>query len=156
MTKVGLIGKENATLPEDLLAYETARDALSSYPITEPYENTIVVETISLGAAVSLLNDLNWFLIRLVQDAIVLEPSVSETEWLSRDIATAIRNSSIEPDESREFLKIYGILTESEGPPALVDPMFTRRIDDSLPEYDLRDVSDTLLIRVTATEFSST
>lgn len=155
MTKVGFIGKENATLPGDLLAYETARDALSSYPITEPYENTLVVETISLGAAVSLLNDLDWFLIRLVEDAIVLEPSVSDAEWLSRDIATAIRNSSLEPAESREFLKIYGILTETDGSSKLVDPMFTRRIDGSLPDYDLRDVSDTLLIRVTATEFSS-
>ncbi len=155
MTKVGLIGNESAELPGDLLVYETARDAISSYTITEPYENTLVVETISLGAAVSFLNDLEWFLIRLVQDAIVLEPSVSDAEWLSRDIATEIRNLSLEPTESREFLKIYGLLTETDGPSVLVDPMFTRRIDGSVPDYDLRDVSETLTIRVTATEFGA-
>lgn len=155
MTTVGLIGNETADLPGDLLAYETAHDALSSYVITEPYDNTLVVETISLGAAVSLLNDLEWFLIRLVEDAIVLEPSVSDTEWLSRDIATEIRNSDLDPPESREFLKIYGVLTESDGPPSLVDPMFTRRIDGSVPDYDLREVTETLVIRVTAADFSS-
>lgn len=156
MTKVGLIGKQTSVLPDDLLSYETARDALSSYRMEEPYANTLVVETISLGAAVSLLNDLDWFLTRLIRDAIVLEPSVSDTEWLSRAIATQIRNSSLEPNESSEFLKIYGITTDADAPLTLVDPMFTRRIDGSVPDYDLQEVTDTLVIRVTATEFGTT
>lgn len=156
MTRVCLLGSDDVDLRSDLLAYETARDALSAYTIDEPYQNAIAVDTISIGAAVSLLNDLNWYLLRLVDEALVFEPSVSESEWLSRDLATAIRNDEIDPTETGTLLKIYGVVDSDDGErPRLTDPMFTQRVTDDAPEYDLRDVDGTLVVRVTREEFST-
>jgi hypothetical protein len=177
---------------------ETARDALAAYDLREPYHSSVAVETVSLGAAVALLNDLDWYLARFVTEAMVLEPSVSETEWLSRDLTTEIRDGVCEPDETGRLLKCYGLectdsgaeltgenndgtgeaasgdtLTESSGggdavtvgspgdgdatadAPRLVEPMFVARTGGGLPEYDLRDVEETLLVRVTEEEFES-
>lgn len=153
MTEVCLVGKSELDLREELLASETARDALSSYELDEPFANTVCLETISLGAAVSVLNDLRWYLRRYTTDAVVLEPSVSQSEWLSRDLATAIRNETVKPAETTEFLKIYGLENDDAGPPHLVEPLFVRRIENERPEYDLREVDDTVMIRVTADEF---
>lgn len=175
MTRVCLVGDDDVDLRRELLASETARDALSSYDIEEPYANTVAVETISLGAAVSLLNDLNWYLVRYAADALVLEPSVSGTEWLSRGVARAIRAEELEPAATGELLKIYGVATpsppdeaaESEDrdedappPPAsasprLVEPLYARRVGEGTPEYDLRDVDDTVVVRVTPAEFGA-
>jgi len=167
MTRVCLMGEEGLDLVVELLASETARDALASYEIDEPFENSVAVETISIGAAVSLLNDLNWYLVRLVTDAIVQEPSVSETEWLSRDLATAIRNETIDPDETGTFLKVFGVIEpdppdvpEEEAnaeppPPKLTQPMFAQRVDEEVPSYDLREVADTVVVRVTPDEFGA-
>jgi hypothetical protein len=155
MTRACLLGAEDTDLPVDLLTYETARDALSSYDLEEPFANSVGVETISLGAAVALLNDLQWYIVRLIEEAFVLEPSVSETEWLSRDLAEAIRDEEIDPADSGEFLAIYGLDPREEGPPALVEPMFARRVDGDHPEYDLRDVEETLIVRVTESEFGA-
>lgn len=167
MTRVCLIGEAGVDLAVELLASETARDALSSYEIDEPFENTVAVETISLGAAVSLLNDLNWYLVRLVTDAIVQEPSVSEAEWLSRELATAIRNEVVEPAETGTFLKVFGVIepdapedpdeesTVEPRPPTMTEPMFVQRVDDEIPSYDLREVADTVVVRVTPEEFGA-
>ena len=175
MTRVCLVGAEDATLPEDLLSYPTARDALDPYDLEAPYENAIVVETISIGAAVSLLNDLDWYLVRLVDEALVLEPSVSETEWLSRKLATEIRNETVDPDDDWTFLKIYGVERDGEaagdgetggaevdgaaagdpGTPRLAEPLFAQRVDGEVPEYDLREVEGTLVVRVTPEEFGA-
>ena len=208
MTRVCLVGDEDASLPEDLLSYPTARDALDPYELEAPYENAISIETISIGAAVSLLNDLDWYLVRLVDEALVLEPSVSETEWLSRKLATEIRNETVEPEETGTFLKIYGVVRDDAsvgddetgdggdeigdeeagtgdrvdgtgagaersgdefetggtagsdvgggtGVPRLAEPLFAQRVDGEVPEYDLRAVEDTLVVRVTAREFGA-
>jgi len=155
MTRACLLGAADTDLPVDLLAYETARDALSSYDLEEPYANTIAVETISLGAAVSLLNDLQWYIVRLIEEAIILEPSVSDSEWLSRDLAEAIRDEDVDPADTGEFLAIYGLEQREQGPPALLEPMFARRVDGSHPEYDLRDVEETVVVRVTESEFGA-
>jgi hypothetical protein len=87
----------------------------------------------------------------------VREPSVSTAEWLSRDLATGIRNDAIEPEASGEFLAIYGV---AEG--ALTEPMYVRRREveangsrTELPEYDLQEVEDTLVVRVTEGEFGN-
>ena len=154
MTRVLFLGEEGADLRLDFLAYETAREALSAYELEEPYANTVAVETISIGAAVSLLNDLNWYLVRLVEAAFVLEPSVSEDEWLSRDLATAIRNEEVDPEETGDALKVYGIVEPEQGRPYLEEPMFLRRIAGDVPRYDLHDVDDTLVVRVTDEEFA--
>ena len=155
MTRVCLIGKEGVDLRNELLSRETARRALSTYQLRAEYANTLVVETISIGAAVSLLNDLNWYLVRFVADALVLEPSVSETEWLSRRLAAAIRDGTVSPAETGTLLKIYGIEEHGEGieDAGLVEPMYAQRVGDEIPEYDLRDVEGTLVVRVTETEY---
>jgi hypothetical protein len=182
MTRVCLVGDEDLHLSYELLSRETAREALAAYDLHEPYHNTVAVETVSLGAAVALLNDLDWYLVRFVREAIVLEPSVSEVEWLSRDLATAIRDGELDPEETGRLLKIYGLdgsgsgsaeapgedeqragggdaPEEDPGTDAdlarLVEPMFVARTGGGLPEYDLRDVEGTLLVRVTEEEFTA-
>ena len=163
MTRVCLVGTDDANLQYELLSRETARDALAAYDLKEPYENTVAVETVSLGAAVALLNDLDWYLVRFVDTSFVLEPSVSETEWLSRELATAIRNDDITPEASGRFLRVYGVAYpdtddqagQTDELPQLVEPMLVTRTDEQIPEYDLRDVRETLLVRVTEAEFGA-
>ncbi len=174
MTRVCLVGDGDLNLRYELLSRETSREALATYDLREPFENTVGVETVSLGAAVALLNDLDWYLVRFVDEALVLEPSVSEREWLSRDLATAIRDDEIDPGATGRFLKVYGVeypdsepdtgrdepseeqaepRAETDRPPRLVEPMLLARTGDTLPEYDLRDVEETLVVRVTESEF---
>lgn len=148
MTRVCIIGKKDVDLQAELLSRETSREALSTYQLTRPYNNTLAVETISIGAAVSLCNDLNWYLVRFARDALILEPSVSDTEWLSRALATQIRDGDVQAVETGHFLKIYGV---SDG--NLVEPMYAQRVTTSIPGYDLQEVSDTLVVRVTESEF---
>jgi hypothetical protein len=180
MTRVCLVGDDDVQLRYELLSKETARAALRTQDLRTPFANTVGLETVSLGAAVSLLNDLNWYIVRFVETALVLEPSVSEHEWLSRELATSIRDDEIRPDETGRLLKVYGIerpgesgppensessedgdsdsrpagdRSEADGRPKLVEPMYLTRTDDRLPEYDIRDVDDTLLVRITEREF---
>ena len=177
MTRVCLVGTEDSNLQYELLSRETARNALATYDLREPYQNTVAVETVSLGAAVALLNDLDWYLTRFVADSMVLDPSISEEEWLSRALATAVRDDDRAPAETDRFLRVYGVdypdqndegagpepssdsAAESdegtEQPPRLVEPMLVTRTGDSIPEYDLRDVEETLVVRVTESEFGA-
>ncbi|MFB6223803.1 MAG: DUF5804 family protein [Haloarcula sp.] len=177
MTQVCLVGSADVNLQYELLSRETARNALATYDLQEPFENTVAVDTVSLGAAVALLNDLNWYLVRFADAAFVRDPSISETEWLSRDLATAIRDDHIAPDDTGRFLKVYGVVNPNEevaaaddaatetadtptadlddGPPRLVEPMLLTRTGETIPEYDLRDVDDTLVVRVTESEFGA-
>ncbi|KAA9410094.1 DUF5804 family protein [Haloarcula sp. KBTZ06] len=181
MTQVCLVGSEDVNLRYELLSRETARNALATYDLREPFANTVAVDTVSLGAAVALLNDLNWYLVRFADAAFVRDPSISETEWLSRDLAAAIRDDDVAPEDTGRFLKVYGIVEpdvtgesnaegssegeseptpdtqamETERPPELVEPMLLTRTGDTIPEYDLRDVDDTLIVRVTESEFGA-
>ena len=155
MTRVCLVGDDDVDLHAALLASETARNALSSYDLETPYANCVAIDTISIGAAVSLCNDLNWYLRRYAEDALVLEPSVSETEWLSRALATAVRNERVSPEETDTFLRIYGVVAAEDGLPALAEPLLARRVGGETPEYDLRPIDDTLVVRVTAEEFGA-
>ena len=207
MTQVCFVGDPEVNLRYELLSRETARDALQTYDLGTPFHNTVGVESVSLGAAVALINDLNWYVVRFVDTVIVKEPSVSESEWLSRDLATAIRDDEIDPAETGRFLTVYGV-EESHGfeapspgesggdsggpagegeededgdgesggegpagggppsvggggplgaddPPRLVEPMFVTRTGETIPEYDLRDVDQTLIVRVTEDEFGA-
>ncbi|MHB9286152.1 DUF5804 family protein [Halobacteriales archaeon Cl-PHB] len=171
MTQVCLVGDDDVELRYELLSRETSREALSTYDLRAPYQNTIALDTVSLGAAVSLVNDLNWYLIRFVNEALVKEPSVSETEWLSRDLAKAIRDDDIAPEESERFLKVYGVVRDDPDSnpedgaddetavgnplPRLVEPMLVTRTGETLPDYDLRPVEDTVRVRVTEDEFEA-
>ncbi|NLV12800.1 DUF5804 family protein [Haloarcula argentinensis] len=181
MTQVCLVGSEDVNLRYELLSRETARNALATYDLQAPFANTVAVDTVSLGAAVALLNDLNWYLVRFADAAFVRDPSISETEWLSRDLAAAIRDDDVAPADTGRFLKVYGVVEsdvdsesndealsegesesttdtqamETERPPELVEPMLLTRTGDTIPEYDLQDVDDTLIVRVTESEFGA-
>jgi hypothetical protein len=158
MAQVCLLGKDETQLRFELLSRETARDALTTYDLREPYENTLELSTVSIGAAVALLNDLNWYLVRFVQDSWVQSDSVSETEWLSRKLAAAVRDGDISPEETGEYLRLYGIEANQ-----LVDPIHARREDvtgesgagavgeTAVPERD--DYDQLLVVRVTEEEF---
>jgi hypothetical protein len=149
VTRVCLVGDDDVNLRYELLSRETARDALVTYDLWEPYENSLALETVSVGSAVSLLNDLNWYLVRFVADALVLEPSISGTEWLSRELATQVRNDAVAPEETDQYLKVFGV---ADG--KLVEPMFVTRVDGEIPSYDLREVEETVVVRVTSEEFA--
>lgn len=148
MTRVCLVGEEEVELRQELLQREGSRRALAAYDLSAPWRNTVAVGTVSLGAAVALLNDLEWYLVRFARDALVFEPSVSDREWLSRAVATAIRDQRVPPSETGRLLKIYGV---SDG--RLVEPMFAQRVNERLPEYDLREVEETVSVRITEAEF---
>jgi hypothetical protein len=151
VTRVCLVGEPDTTLRARLLAHEPAREALSTYDVETPWENTLCVETVSLGAAVSLLNDLNWYLVRYASDAWVCEPSVSADEWLTRSLAEAVRAEDLAPADTATFCRVYGVASG-----VLQDPLYARRLDDeSLPEYDLAEVDDTVVVRVTEAEFDA-
>ena len=149
MTRVCLLGDPDVELSYELLSRETARDALATYDIEEPFENSVAVDTVSLGAAVSLLNDLDWYLVRFVEEALVLEPSVAADEWLSRDLAREVRDGAVPPEETDQRLKVFGLV---DGRP--VEPLFVRRRQGETPEYDLREVDETVIVRVSESEFS--
>ncbi|MDZ5813203.1 DUF5804 family protein, partial [Halorubrum sp. AD140] len=121
----------------------------ATYDIEEPFANSVAVDTVSLGAAVSLLNDLDWYLVRFVEEALVLEPSVATDEWLSRDLAREVRDGDVPPEETDQRLKVFGLV---DGRP--VEPLFVRRRQGETPEYDLRDVDETVVVRVSESEFS--
>ncbi|MFB6292733.1 MAG: DUF5804 family protein [Halonotius sp.] len=148
MTRVCLVGDEDSDLRYELLSRETARAALSTYDLGQPYANSVALETVSLGAAVSLLNDLNWYLVRFADHAFVREPSISETEWLSRDLATEVRDRELPPEETDQQLCVFGVDDDE-----LVEPMYVTRVDGEIPDYDLRDVDETVVLRVTDDEF---
>lgn len=151
MTRVCFVGSPDVNVQYELLSRETARAALSTYEIRDPFENSLAVDTVSVGAAVSLCNDLNWYLVRFVDHVFVLEPSISEEEWLSRRLAEAVRDGEVRPEETAERLAVYGLV---DGRP--VEPMYvTRRPDGSLPSYDLRDVDETVVVRVADSEFGA-
>ena len=181
MTRVCLVGDDGVNLRYELLSRETSRNALVTYDLREPFENALGIETLSLGAAVALLNDLDWYLVRFVAEALVLDPSVSDEEWLSRDLARAIREDRIDPDDTGRYLKVYGVERADEQPdgpdgaadpdadtddadaaeptqerpPKLVEPMLVARTGETIPEYDLRDVDETLTVRLTEDEFDA-
>jgi len=146
MAQVCLLGEPESDLRYELLSRETAREALSTYELREPYANSLALDTVSIGAAVSLLNDLNWYLVRFVRTALVQSDSVSETEWLSRELATAIRDGEIDPADTGERLRVYGV---EEGRPR--DPVFVEREGDWTPEREGYD--EVLVVRVTEAEF---
>jgi hypothetical protein len=150
VTRVCIVGSEDVNLRYELLSRETSRDALATYDLAEPFANSVAVDTVSLGAAVSLLNDLNWYLVRFAERALVREPSIDPGEWLSRDLARAVRDGRLDPEETDEYAAVFGVV---DG--ALVEPMYVSRVEGGLPEYDLRDVDSTVVVRLTAAEFDA-
>jgi hypothetical protein len=150
VTTVCLLGDADVVVREELLSRETAADALSMYSLSSPFFNSVAVQTVSLGTAVSLCNDLDWYIRRFVDRAIIMEESISQSEWLSRSLATAVRDQDIQPDQTRQYLAIYGLI---DG--RLTDPLYTQLVEGgTLPPYDLKPVDDTIVVRITADEYS--
>ncbi len=149
MTRVCLVGSDDVDLRYELLSRETSRAALSTYDLSQPFDNSVALDTVSLGAAVSLLNDLNWYLVRFTDAQLISEPSISETEWLSRALATDVRDRELPPEETDQLVQVFGV---EDG--RLVEPMYARRVGDEIPDYDLREVDETVVVRVSAAEFS--
>ncbi|MFA9516005.1 DUF5804 family protein [Halopenitus sp. H-Gu1] len=150
MTTVCLVGDPTVTLAYELLSRETAREALSTYEIEEPFENALAVETVSLGAAVSLCNDLKWYRDRFVAESLVRDPSIDADEWLSADLAGLVRDGDVPPEETDRRLKIFGV---RDG--ELVDPEYVLREQGTVPERDRDDLEGTVVVRVTEAEFST-
>lgn len=151
MTTVCFVTPPDETPMEGLLAFDTVRQALSPYEVDSPHGNVVCVETVSIGSAVALIADLDWYLRRTVVDVMLREPAVSEDEWLSRDLAEGLREEVLTAAETEALVKIYGIDDDR-----LVEPMYAeRRRDGTLPGYDLREVEDTLVVRVSESEFGS-
>lgn len=148
MTDVCIRGRPEEDLRAELLRYETASAALGAYDWREPFDNSLAVETVSLGAALSLVNDLSWYLARTASEVLLRDPSVDPDEWLSRALATEIRNGAVDPGDTGQFLKVYG---DDDG--QLLDPMYVTRRDGSIPTYDLADVPETVVVRLTKGEF---
>jgi hypothetical protein len=140
VTEVLVVGRDGADLPADLYAYETARTALSPYEVREPFANAVGVETISLGTAVSLLGDLDWYLARLADAALVREPSVHPDEWLTRPLAEAVRDGRVDPDETGDRVLLYRV----EDGRLHLDTEATRPEDADGPWEE-----DTVVVRVT-------
>jgi len=148
VTRVCLIGSDENDLRYELLSRETARAALSTYDLSQPFDNSVALETVSLGAAVALLNDLNWYLVRFVDHALIKDPSISTSEWLSRALATQVRDRELPPEETDQRLQVFGVDGDK-----LVEPMYVTRVDGEIPGYDLRDVEETIVVRVSNDEF---
>jgi hypothetical protein len=148
VTQVCIVGTDDVDLRYELLSRETSRAALATYDLHEPFENAVAVDTVSLGVAVALLNDLNWYLVRFADWALVREPSISTEEWLTRGLAERVRDGGTPPDETGSYLRVYGVVDGE-----LVEPMYATRVDSRVPEYDLREVDDTVVVRVTESEF---
>jgi hypothetical protein len=55
----------------------------------------------------------------------------------------------VPPEETDQRLKVFGLV---DGRP--VEPLFVRRRQGETPEYDLRDVDETVIVRVSESEFS--
>ena len=146
MTRVRVLGKDEYDLRGELLTSETSREALSTYDFLETrIENAVVVETATLGGALALLNDLDWYLTRYARASEVLEPSVSEDEWLSRRLAERIYEGKIEADDTDEFYVVRGV---KDG--ELLQPLYSR---GEPAEYDLAETDFVTVTRLDESEF---
>ena len=87
-----------------------------------------------------------------MQEALVLEPSVHKKEWLSRQLATAIRNEEIHPRNSKKFLKIYCLLSSNETL-KLTRPISTTRDELSTLDFLQPDPNFRITIRLLESEF---
>lgn len=146
MTRVRVLGKDEYDLRGELLTSETSREALSTYDFLETrIENAVVVETATLGGALALLNDLDWYLTRYARASEVLEPSVSEEEWLSRRLAERVYEGKIDAEDTDDFYVVRGV---SDG--ELLQPLYSR---GEPAEYDLAETDFVTVTRLDESEF---
>lgn len=148
MTRVRILGEEGVDLRGELLTSQTSREALSTYDFLETrIDNAVVVETATLGGALALLNDLDWYLTRYARTSEVLEPSVSEDEWLSRRLAERMYEHGLDSEETREFYVVRGV---RDG--EVLQPLYSR---GEPAEYDLAETDFVTVTRVDEEEFRS-
>lgn len=145
MTRVRIVGRDDVELEYELMSSETSRKAISSYDrLPCPIDNALELQSASLGAALALLNDLDWYLRRYADWAAVLEPSISEEEWLSRKLATRVYERDLDPSQTEGYYAIHGV---KDG--ELLEPMYVR----SPSEYDLHETDYVVVTRITEKEF---
>jgi len=146
VTRVRILGKEGYDVRGELLSSETSRGALATYDFLDTrIDNAVVVETATIGGALALLNDLDWYLTRYARAAEVLEPSVSEDEWLSRKLASRLYQNRIDADDTREYYAVRGV---KDG--ELLDTLYSR---SEPAEYDLGDADFVTTTRIDEAEF---
>jgi hypothetical protein len=146
VTRVRVLGKDGYDIRGELIASETSREALATYDLLDTrIDNAVAVETATLGGALALLNDLDWYLTRYARTAEVLEPSVSENEWLSRRLAERVYGDRVDVSETDEFYLVRGV---RDGEP--LDPLYSR---NEPAEYDLGDTDFVTATRIDETEF---
>jgi len=148
VTRVRILGKDDVDLRGELLTSETSREALSTYDFLETrIDNAVFVETATLGGALALLNDLDWYLTRYARAAELLEPSVSEEEWLSRRLAERLYEdrNDVTAEDTRDFCVVRGV---KDG--EILDPLYSR---GEPADYDLAETDFVTVTRVDETEF---
>jgi len=146
VTRVRILGDDGYDVRGELLSSETSREALATYDFLDAdIDNAVVVETATLGGALALLNDLDWYLTRYARAAEVLEPSVSDDEWLSRRLAERVYEDRINADDTDECYVVRGV---KDG--ELLDPLYSR---NEPAEYDLADADFVTTTRIDETEF---
>ena len=59
------------------------------------------------------------------------------------------------PDQQSTADQAGAVQVETETKRRLVEPLYVRRTDRDLPEYDLRDVDETVVVRVSESEFEA-
>ena len=146
MTKLRFVGKPEHNLRYELFSSETSKEALSTYEFLDTeIDNTLEIETGSLGSTLALLNDLSWYLRRYTQYVDLLEPSISEQEWISRQLAAKIYSREIEKNQTSRYYRITGIKNGE-----LLEPLYVR---DSPTEYDLHEKDSQIVTRIAEEEF---
>ncbi len=146
MPRIRLYGDDDYDLRFELVTSETSREALSTYELRDVgIENTVELEVTSLGSAIALLNDLNWYIMRYVDWVDVMEPDISEDEWLSRKLVTEIYEERMDPDDSSRFYMIRGV---KDG--EILEPLYVK---DSPSDYDLHEVDFEIVTRISEEEF---
>ncbi|MFB6283833.1 MAG: DUF5804 family protein [Halobacteria archaeon] len=146
MTRIRLAGKPDYNLRYELFSSETSKKALSTYEFLETeIENTMELETGSIGSALALLNDLGWYLRRYTRFVDLQDSSVSDEEWISRQLASEIYGREVEKDDTDRFYRVIGV---EDG--KLLEPLYVR---DSPTDYDLHEKDFQVVTRISEEEF---
>lgn len=100
-----MIQKEGVDLYRTLLDSETSREILRFYH-PKKTECGVIIENSTLGGALSLISELNWYLRRYVRDAFL---EISPDLFCTRAFATDVYQRSKKMKETWNFSKLISI-----------------------------------------------
>ena len=107
-----MIQKEGVDLYRALLESETSREILRFYR-PKKTECGVIIENSTLGGALSLISELNWYIRRYVADLFL---EISPELYCTRDFATDVYQRSNKLKETWAFSKLIlikdGIITD--------------------------------------------